>query len=55
MKTSGWIFWIKLLAGFVLLAVLYNKIDSRESVLKSFADLSPQYILMRFALFFCNI
>lgn len=55
MKTSGWIFWIKILAGIALLVVLYNKIDSRESVLKAFAKLSPSYILLCFALFFANI
>jgi uncharacterized protein (TIRG00374 family) len=36
MKNNRWIYWLKLFAGIVLLIILYQKINRRESILEAF-------------------
>ena len=36
MKNNRWIYWLKLLAGIVLLIVLYRKISQRDSIIEAF-------------------
>lgn len=36
MKHNRWIYWLKLLAGIVLLIVLYRKINHRDSIIEAF-------------------
>jgi uncharacterized protein (TIRG00374 family) len=36
MKNNRWIYWLKLLAGIVLLIILYQKINRRDSIMEAF-------------------